>query len=49
VIVHYKTRDTVTAALAVAETAPAAERAAVDNASGDGVAEELERRIPEPG
>ncbi len=47
VIVHYKTpEDTVRAALAVAETAPAAEVVVVDNASGDGVAEELERRIP---
>ena len=47
VIVHYKTpEDTLTAALAVAGTAPAAEIVVVDNASGDDVAQELERRVP---
>jgi GT2 family glycosyltransferase len=47
VIVHYKTPDdTLAAARAVEETAPAAEIVVVDNASGDRVAEELERRIP---
>src|SRR5262249_17233156 len=47
VIVHYKTpEDPVAAVRAVEETAPAAEIVVVDNASGDRVAEELERRIP---
>jgi len=47
VIVHYKTpEDTVAAARAVEQTAPAAEIVVVDNASEDRIGEELERRIP---
>ncbi len=47
VIVHYRTpRETAAAAAAVAGTAPEAEVVVVDNASGDGVAEELARAAP---
>ena len=46
-IVHYKTpEDTVAAAQAVAQTAPGAEILVVDNASGDGVAQDLASRVP---
>jgi len=47
VIVHYRTPvETVRAARAVAETAPAADLVVVDNASGDDVAERLRREVP---
>ena len=47
VIVHYRTPDeTLRAAEAVAETAPAAEIVVVDNASGDRIAETLATRVP---
>lgn len=47
VIVHYKTPDlTVTAAKAVAETAPGAEIVVVDNASHDSIASELAAEVP---
>lgn len=47
IVVHYRTpAETVRAARAVAETAPAAELLVVDNASGDDVAERLRREVP---
>ncbi|HEY1434751.1 MAG TPA: glycosyltransferase, partial [Thermoanaerobaculia bacterium] len=47
VIVHYRTpEETVRAAEAVAASAPAAEILIVDNASADGVAAALSRRVP---
>lgn len=47
VIVHYRTPgETAIAAAAVAGSAPEAELIVVDNASGDGVAEELAREAP---
>ncbi|MEP6993766.1 MAG: glycosyltransferase family 2 protein [Acidobacteriota bacterium] len=47
VIVHYKTpEETVAAARAVGDTAPGAQILVVDNASGDGVAQELARQVP---